>query len=102
MDIAVVGVAAAITLDAGGVITNARLALGAVAPVPLRATAAEALLPGHTLTDDLLQQAGAIAAQEAKPIDDLRASAEYRRHLVNILTQRALRGALARAKNSKG
>ena len=102
MDIAVVGVAAAITMDAGGVITDARLALGAVAPVPMRATAAEALLPGHKLTDDLLQQAGATAAQESKPIDDLRASAKYRRHLVNVLTQRALRGAVARAEDSKG
>jgi CO/xanthine dehydrogenase FAD-binding subunit len=102
MDIAVVGVAAAITLAADDTITEARLALGAVAPVPMRATAAEALLPGHTLTDDLLQEVGATAAQEAKPIDDLRASAEYRRHLVNVLTQQGLRNAWARAKNSEG
>jgi CO/xanthine dehydrogenase FAD-binding subunit len=102
MDIAVVGVAAAITLDTDDTIAEARLALGAVAPVPMRATAAEALLAGHALTDDLLPEVGATAAQEAKPIDDLRGSAEYRRHLVNILTQRALRGAWARAKDSKG
>ena len=91
MDIAVVGVATAITLDEGGKIADARLALGAVAPVPMRATKAEALLRGQHLTDELLRQVGALAAQEAQPIDDLRASAEYRRHLVNILTQRALR-----------
>jgi len=97
MGLAVAGVAAAITLGADGTITDARLALGAVAPVPMRATAAEALLPGHALTDDLLQEVGATAAQEAAPVDDLRASAEYRRHLVNVLTQRALRGAFARA-----
>jgi CO/xanthine dehydrogenase FAD-binding subunit len=102
MDIAVVGVATAITLAADDTITEARLALGAVAPLPMRATAAEALLPGHILTDDLLQEVGATAAQEAKPIDDLRASAEYRRHLVNVLTQRALRNAWVRAKNSEG
>lgn len=98
MGLAVAGVAAAITLGADGTITDARLALGAVAPVPMRATAAEALLPGHTLTDELLREVGATAAQEAEPIDDLRASAEYRHHLVDVLTQRALRGALARAK----
>ncbi len=100
MDIAVVGVAAAITLNADGTIIDARLALGAVAPVPMRVTAAETLLRGHTLSDELLQEVGATAAQEAKPIDDLRASAEYRRRLVNVLTQRALRSAFARA--SKG
>ena len=102
MDIAVVGVAAAVTLRADGTIVAARVALGAVAPVPLRATAAEMLLLGHRVTDKLLQEAGAMAAQEAKPVDDLRASADYRRHLVNILTQRVLRGALARARESRG
>ena len=102
MDLAVAGVAAAVTLDAGGVITHARLALGAVAPVPMRATQAEALLPGHALTDELLGEVGATAAREAKPIDDLRASADYRRHLVDVLTRRALRGALARAQAHGG
>jgi len=93
MDIAAVGVAAAITLDQDGKVADARLALGAVASVPMRATQAEALLRGQACTDELLRQVGATAAQEAKPIDDLRASAEYRRRLVNVLTQRALRGA---------
>ena len=102
MDLAVAGVAAAVTLDAGGVITHARLALGAVAPVPMRATQAEALLPGHALTNELLEEVGAAAAREAKPIDNLRASADYRRHLVDVLTRRALRGALARAQANGG
>jgi carbon-monoxide dehydrogenase medium subunit len=102
MDIAVVGVAAAITLGADDTIAEARLALGAVAPTPIRATTAEKLLTGHPLTDDLLQEAGTTAAQEAKPIDDLRASADYRRHLVNILTQRTLRNAWAKAKDNQG
>ena len=101
MDIAVVSVAAAITLDADGAITDVRLALGAVAPVPMRAIQAEALLRGQRLTDELLREAGAVAAQEAKPIDDLRASAQYRRHLVNILTQRALRGAYVTTGHTK-
>lgn len=102
MDIAMVGVAASVTLTADDTISEARLALGAVAPTPIRAKAAEALLGGQTLADDVLQAVGATAAQEAKPIDDLRASAEYRQHLVKVLAQRALHGAVARAKNSKG
>ena len=101
MDLAVAGVAAAVTLDTDGTVTDARLALGAVAPVPMRATEAEALLAGQALTDELLQEVGATAAREAKPIDDLRASAEYRRHLVSVLTQRALRGTFARARDRK-
>jgi carbon-monoxide dehydrogenase medium subunit len=102
MDIAMVGVAASVTLAADDTISEARVALGAVAPTPIRARAAEALLVDQPLTDEVLQAAGTAAAQEATPIDDLRASAEYRQHLVNVLTQRALRGAATRAKNSKG
>lgn len=102
MDIAVVGVAAAVTLGADNVMTDARLALGAVAPVPLRATATEKLLPGHHLTEELLQEVGAATVREVQAIDDLRASAEYRRHLVDVLIQRALRNAFARAKHNKG
>jgi CO/xanthine dehydrogenase FAD-binding subunit len=98
MDLAMVGVAAAVTLEAKGTIVDARLALGAVAPVPLRARRAEALLVGQILTDELCREVGATAAQEAEPIDDQRASAEYRRHLVDVLTRRALHGALTRAK----
>lgn len=102
MDIAVVGVAAAISLDTEGVIAEARLALGAVAPTPIRAAAAEALLPGQRLTEELLAEVGHVAAQEARPIDDMRASAEYRRHLVSVLTQRALGQAVARAASQQG
>jgi CO/xanthine dehydrogenase FAD-binding subunit len=102
MGLAVVGVAAAVTLGADGAIAEARLALGAVAPVPMRATRAEALLPGYPLADELLQEVGVTAAQEAQPLDDLRASAEYRRHLVDVLTQRAVRGAWTRAKENRG
>ena len=98
MDLAVVGVAAAVTLETNGTIVDARLALGAVAPMPLRARQAEALLTGQILTDELWREVGATAAQEAEPIDDQRASAEYRRHLVDVLTRRALPGALAKAK----
>jgi CO/xanthine dehydrogenase FAD-binding subunit len=98
MDLAVVGVAAAVTVEANGAIVDARLALGAVAPVPLRARQAEALLAGQILTDELCREVGATAAREAEPMDDQRASAEYRRHLVDVLTRRVLRSALARAR----
>jgi carbon-monoxide dehydrogenase medium subunit len=98
MDLAVVGVAAAITLDGDDTIAEARIALGAAAPTPMRATQAEALLSGQSLTDEILQKAGEEAAHEAAPIDDLRASAAYRRHLVEMLTRRALHGAIVQVK----
>jgi CO/xanthine dehydrogenase FAD-binding subunit len=102
MDIAVVGVAALVTLDHADHVVSARIALGAVAPVPVRALEAENLLIEQTLSDELLDEVGEAAAQAAQPIDDLRASAAFRRHLVSVLTQRALRGAWARATQNGG
>jgi len=102
MDIAVVGVAAMVTLNQTDHVVSARIALGAVAPVPMRALEAENLLIGQVLSDDLLCEVGEAAAQAARPIDDLRASAAFRRHLVSVLTQRALRGAWARARRNGG
>jgi len=102
MDIAVVGVAVAVTLDADGFISKAGIALGAVAPTPIRSVTAEALLLGHSPTDTLLAEVGLAAARDAKPIDDIRASAEYRRHLVDVLTQYTLRDALARIEDKEG
>ena len=101
MDIAVVGVAVSITLDDADRVLSARIALGAVAPIPMRALA-EDLLVGAVLSGELLREAGAAAARAAQPIDDLRASADFRRHLVSVLTQRALRGAWARATQNGG
>ncbi len=99
MDIAFVGVAAAITLDDAGRVTRARIALGAVAPTPVRAVNAEQALIGQRLDEELIRQVGELAAGDASPIDDLRASAEYRRHLVRVLTARALWLAEKRARN---
>lgn len=91
MDIAMVGVAVMITPDAGkGKVQDARIALGAVAPTPLRASKAEALLKGKTLTPDLVKEAGSMAMSESKPIDDQRSSGEYRRWIVEALTRRGL------------
>jgi CO/xanthine dehydrogenase FAD-binding subunit len=102
MDIAVVGSAAMLSLDEDGKITEARIALGAVAPTPIRAVEAEMVLLGQMPSEDLFTQAASAAMAVAIPIDDLRASADYRRHLVNIYTQRALRQALMRAKENHG
>ena len=98
MDIAVAGVAAALMLGADGRIGKARVALGAVAPTPIRARQAESLLEGQPPSADLFQRAGEAAAGEASPISDLRGSAEFRRHLVQVLTARMLGLAAQRAK----
>jgi carbon-monoxide dehydrogenase medium subunit len=96
MDIAVVGVAVAITV-AGGVIERARVALGAVAPTPLRANAAEAALTGTPANGATFEAAAqAAATEDASPIDDLRASAAFRRHLVKVMTARLLQRASER------
>ncbi len=75
-----------------------RIALGAVAPTVIRALKAEAFLADHPVTADAMEEAGRIAATEAKPISDFRASADYRRDLVAVLVKRALDGAYARAR----
>ena len=97
LDIAVVGVASQVTL-AGGVCVSARIALAAVAPTPVRATAAEAALQGQPLTPEAIERAAALAVDAAKPIDDHRGSADFRRHLVRVLTRRTLAVAHARAR----
>ena len=96
MDLAFIGVAAAINVD-NGTITDARIGLAAVAPTPIRATEAENLLKGNAPTPELLEQAGEAAAAASSPISDLRCSAEHRREMVDVLTRRTLRQASERA-----
>ena len=96
LDIAVVGVASQLTL-ANGRCTKARIALAAVAPVPLRAAAAEQVLEGQAVTPDLIKRSADLAVDAARPISDQRGSADFRRHLVRVLTRRTLTTALARA-----
>jgi CO/xanthine dehydrogenase FAD-binding subunit len=96
LDIAVVGVASQITLT-GGKCTTARIALAAVAPVPLRATDAEQALVGQPLTPQQIERAADLASGAARPIDDHRGSIEFRNHLVRVLTRRTLTTALERA-----
>ena len=75
-----------------------RIALGAVAPTVIRAPQAEAYLEGRAATPEAMAEAGRIAAGEGKPISDFRASAEYRRELIAVLTRRALENACALAR----
>jgi aerobic carbon-monoxide dehydrogenase medium subunit len=96
MDLATVGVAAALALK-GGVCCYAGIALGAVAPTPRHARQAEALLAGQVLTPELLDAAAEAAAAEASPISDVRGSALYRREMVRVLARRSLLAALAQA-----
>ena len=98
MDIATVGVASAVTVDRrSGVCTGACIALGAVAPTPLRARAAEDMLRGRELDVELLQAAADQAVSQASPIDDVRGTADYRREMVGVLTRRTLEQATAAA-----
>jgi aerobic carbon-monoxide dehydrogenase medium subunit len=90
MDLAYVGVAVVYNIAADKRCIDVRIVLGAVAPTPLRARSAEALLEGKILTEELAAKVGAAAAQESKPISDVRSSADYRRAMVGAMTKRAL------------
>lgn len=92
LEISLVNVAAFFALDGpNGPVKEARIVLGAVAPVPMRAPSSEALLLGEKPGDEIFEKAGEAAAKDSKPIDDFRASAEYRRDMVKVLTRRALK-----------
>jgi carbon-monoxide dehydrogenase medium subunit len=93
MDLALVSVAALLATDEGRA-TRVRVAAGSVAPRPVRLHRVEELLEGEPVTSDLVAEAGALAREEIAPISDVRASAEYRRDLTEVLTRRAL-GSLA-------
>ena len=97
-DISVVNVAARVTLGDGRELWDARLVLGAVAPVPLRAKKAEEQLMREGI--ESISEVARVAAGEARPISDVRASAEYRRDMCRVLSERALKIALDRAEAS--
>ncbi len=111
-DLAVVGVAALVTMT-GDIcssdvpyltntvnvrINDVKIALGAVAPTPIRAKATEAILKGNNPGEKLLEEACRAAYDECKPIDDCRSTAGYRRELVAVLTKRAVAQAIERVK----
>jgi carbon-monoxide dehydrogenase medium subunit len=89
MDIAIVGAALSIHRD-GARVREARVALGAVGPTPLRVPDAEALLASHGLTDAAITRAAELGMAAARPISDVRASAEYRREMIGTLIRRGL------------
>jgi len=94
MDLAILGAAAAVTLeDDKEVIRKAALALGVAAPVPVRCKTAEAYLQGKTLTKEVIEEAGRLALTEANPRDSWRASKRYREALIKELSGRALEAA---------
>lgn len=89
MDLAVVGVAVLIILN-DAICRDIKIGLGAVSPTPMRAVKAENVLRGQKLNDAIIEKASQIASEESQPIDDQRASAEYRRDMVKVLTTRAI------------
>lgn len=91
--LAVVGVAVAVNMFED-TCKNARIALGAAAPVPMRAKQAEEILKNTQVTAEHLEEAGVAAAREARPRSSIRGSAEYRRDLIRVLTRRALNTAI--------
>lgn len=96
MDISAVGVASWVSLESpGGPCVDARIALGAVAPTVIRVPSAEAMLQGQTLTSEIINAAAEEAQRVATPIDDVRATGNYRRSIVAVLTRRTLQHAAA-------
>jgi carbon-monoxide dehydrogenase medium subunit len=97
MDIAVAGAGVQVELE-NGAFRSARIALAAVAPTPLLVPEAGAALAGMPVGEESIRRAAEIARDAAKPITDMRGTADYRRHLCAVLTRRALESAVARAK----
>jgi len=95
-DFAIALVAAAVTLERGK-FKEARIAMGGVGPTAMRASKAEQLLKGQAPEEEALQAAGQTAGEASDPPDDIHGSAEYRRHVVEVLTRRALKDAIERA-----
>lgn len=91
MDIATVGVASLVSLEGrNGPCVAARIALGAVAPTPVRAYSAEDSLRGQSITQQLMEAAANTARDGVRPINDIRGSAEHRKEIVGVLTRRTL------------
>jgi CO/xanthine dehydrogenase FAD-binding subunit len=98
-DFAIAVVATAVTLERGK-FKEARISMGGVGPTALRASKAEQLLKGQAPDEGALQAAGQAASEASDPPNDIHGSAEYRRHVVEVLTRRALRDAIERASAS--
>jgi len=101
MDIAVAGSGVHVTLDSSSSrIESARVALSAVAPTPLFLPEIGDFLAGKEATDDVIAEAGEMARNAARPISDMRGTADQRKHLCAVLTRRALNGAIQRVREA--
>ena len=96
VDIAAAGVGVALKVQSG-IVSEARIVLGAVAPVPLRAIKAEAELIGKPYSSEIIERSAQIASEESTPISDVRASADYRKRMVAVLTKRTISEAYDRS-----
>jgi len=93
IDIAQVNAAVSLSVDENGIIVDPRIVLGAVAPTPIRSSAAEKALSGIEISrvdDNLIQEAGKLAAADARPVSDIRAAADYRKYVCGILARRSI------------
>jgi carbon-monoxide dehydrogenase medium subunit len=97
IDLAIVGVAVCLRLGSGKKCHEARIVLGAVAPTPIRARKAEQMLKDKQVTEGLLVDCGRMASEEAHPISDVRATAEYRKQMVQVFTRNAIKEVLDRS-----
>ena len=98
-DLSIVGVAVMARLE-DGCCRNVKIALGAVAPTPMRARSAEGVLEEKILSDALIENTARAASEECRPITDVRASADYRREMVKVLTRWAIKRVFAENKQA--
>jgi len=95
MDLAVLGVAAVVSVE-NSLFSDVRIGLGCAAPTPIRANKAEEILKKHAISDELIMKAAQRASEESKPRDSHRASAQYRRWMIEVLVKRAINQALSK------
>lgn len=91
VEIDIASMAVYLFLDDSGVVKDARITMGSVAPVPLRAVESEKMLIGSKPDEALVEKTAETCASESRPIDDIRASAAYRRHLIKVLAARTIK-----------
>ncbi|MEM4721909.1 MAG: xanthine dehydrogenase family protein subunit M [Candidatus Methanomethylicaceae archaeon] len=95
-DLSKVNVAVALIRE-GGICRDCRIALGSVAPTPLRAKKGEEIIKGQKVTDALIEKVGNVVSEEIQPIDDIRSTAWYRKEVTKVLVRDALKLAWERA-----
>jgi xanthine dehydrogenase FAD-binding subunit len=97
MDLAIIGVAVTCRLHEKDTFERVRISLGVAGPIPLRCSAAETYAQGKTTSDNTVAEIGKMAVESARARNSVRASKEYREHLIDELTRRALKTAVSRA-----